>query len=113
MARSIARISDNSDTSSLPTTPIKHLSDLPQGRAREAATLLELANTCSMGNPDLMGLYYDQLASMLIANYHLDKFFLAWLYETITGDFRKLYISEVIPPPVNDIEMSLQYILNK
>lgn len=112
MARSIARISDNSDTSSLPTTPIKHLSDLPQGRAREAATLLELANTCSMGNPDLMGLYYDQLASMLIANYHLDKFFLAWLYETITGDFRKLYISEVIPPPVNDIEMSLQYILN-
>ncbi|XP_056647952.1 Fanconi anemia group D2 protein [Diorhabda sublineata] len=111
MARNIARTDEN-DSYELPQTPIKNLSDLPKGPAREAGSILELANICCTGYPDLLGLYYDQLASMLILNHHLDKFFLAWLYETITTDFRKIYVSETIPPPIDDLEMSFQYMLN-
>lgn len=111
LARNIARTEEN-DSYELPQTPIKNLSDLPKGPAREAASILQLANTCSTGYPDLLGLYYDQLASMLILNHHLDKFFLAWLYETITTDFQKIYVSETILPPINDLQMSFQYMLN-
>ncbi|XP_050510228.1 Fanconi anemia group D2 protein isoform X3 [Diabrotica virgifera virgifera] len=112
MARSIARISSE-DTRELPKTSMKSLSSLPRGPAREAGSLLELANTCSSGYPDLIGLYYDQLASMLISKYQLDKFFLAWLYETVTEEFRKIYISESLPQPINDLEMTFQYTLNR
>ncbi|KAF2905315.1 hypothetical protein ILUMI_00869 [Ignelater luminosus] len=88
------------------------IADLPSGNPQDAATLLTLANTCTLGSPDSVGLYYDQLASMLMTTTNLDHQFMAWLYKLITGEFQNIFITESVPAPVNDIEMSMQYSLN-
>ncbi|CAG9859429.1 unnamed protein product [Phyllotreta striolata] len=111
MARNIAKVSEN-PSQALPTSSLRRLGDLPNGPAKEAATLLELVHNSCKEYTDLTGLYYDQLASMLIINHHLDDMFLAWLYETVTADFLKTYVVESVPSTANDFELSFQYNLN-
>ncbi|KAJ8984875.1 hypothetical protein NQ317_002715 [Molorchus minor] len=88
------------------------ISDLPYGPAREAASLLELTGTCTGGSSEFTGLYYDQVAMMLSETSHLDKYFLAWLHETIIAEFENTYITETVPNNINDLKFSMQYVLN-
>ncbi|XP_030765389.1 Fanconi anemia group D2 protein homolog [Sitophilus oryzae] len=85
------------------------INNIPEGSSREAACLIELACNCTANSPELLGLYYDQLASILASPYIFDKYFLLWLYNIITKDFYKLFVSDVVPEPINDISFSLQY----
>ncbi|KAJ8958316.1 hypothetical protein NQ318_017462 [Aromia moschata] len=94
-----------------PETPVT-LNDLPYGPAREAACLLELTSTCTGNCPDFTGLYYDQLAMMLAENAYFDKYFMAWLHETVTSEFEETYVTETIPDNLNDLKVSMQYLLN-
>ncbi|KAJ8931775.1 hypothetical protein NQ314_015307 [Rhamnusium bicolor] len=88
------------------------ISMLPQGPAREAANLLDLTSMCTSGCPELMGLYYDQLTLMLMDTEHLDKYFMAWLHETITTEFESIYVTQKAPDSINDLQFSMQYLLN-
>lgn len=96
-----------------PQNAITSISKLPLGPAREAGTLLELVNTCTVNCTELKGLYYDQLTSMLMSKNHLNKYFMAWLYVTITQGFEQTFATNIIPGAINDIEMSRQYMLNE
>ncbi|KAG5898486.1 hypothetical protein JTB14_015490 [Gonioctena quinquepunctata] len=112
MARNIVRTLGD-ETSPLPKKSIRSISDLPRGSAREAGSLLELATTCTLGCPELLGLYYDQLALMLVANHHLDQSFMAWLFETVTADFQNKYIGEISKQSENELTITMQYMLNR
>lgn len=111
MARHIVKVSEE-DEVSVPN-PIINISALPPGTVREAATLLELAYTCTTSCPELTGLYYDQLTSMLMTNNHFDKYFMSWLYETIQEGFEKTYTVGSVPREIGDIKLSMQYMINR
>lgn len=88
------------------------MADLPDEHSKEAAGLIDLTNISSASSWDSMVLFYDELASMLIASENLDKYFLAWLKDTITNDFQNIFIAETIPNKINDIPLTVQYSLN-
>nr|XP_023021641.1 Fanconi anemia group D2 protein [Leptinotarsa decemlineata] len=114
MAQNIVRTTKDYEPPLLPKDSIKSISDLPRGSAREAGSLLDLATMCTSGCAELMGLYYDQLASMLIANHHLDQAFMAWLFENITADFTFKYIGGISKTVMKEsnLELELQFSLN-
>lgn len=111
MARHIVKISGEQDAC-IPD-PITNVNDLPHGAIREAGTILELAYACTLSCPELTGLYYDELTSMLMSNNHLDKYFMSWLYETIHEGFENSYVTQSVPDKINHIDMSMQYRINK
>lgn len=88
------------------------IADLQDANTKEAAGLLDLTNISSAGSPDSIGLFYDELASMLISSENLDKYFLAWLKDTITNDFQNIFVAENFPSSINDVPLSAQYSLN-
>lgn len=92
---------------------IMNISDIPSGRVKEAAALLDLANSCTSSCPELTGLYYDQLSAMLTASHHLNRYFLTWLYSITQEEFESLYIVDSLPNKIADIELSMQYIMNR
>lgn len=113
MAKFTATISeDQSDINIDPETSIS-LSDLSNSSIKEAASLLDLVTISISSCPESMGLYYDQLASALTSNTKLDKYFLAWLLDSVTNNFQNTFITETIPSPINDIELLEQYSLNE
>ncbi|RZC34215.1 Fanconi anemia group D2 protein [Asbolus verrucosus] len=83
-----------------------------QGDAKEAAAILELTKTSTADNPELLGLYYDQLASMLMKSENLDPHLSAWLHATITEDFQRVFVTETVCADINDLQFSVQYNLN-
>lgn len=111
MARHLAKISRD-QTGYIPN-PVTYVSALPPGMVREAGSLLELAYTCTSSCPELTGLYYDQLTAMLMINNHLDKDFMSWLYETIQNGFEDTYILKNVPNKINDMELTMQYMINR
>lgn len=111
MASHLAKISVD-QTDYIPT-PITSVSALRPGMVKEAASLLELAYTCTSSCPELTGLYYDQLTAMLLTSDQLDKDFMSWLYETIQNGFEDRYILQNVPNKINDIELSMQYMINR
>lgn len=96
-----------------PHEAITSVGKLPLGLAREAGNLLELTNICTMNCAELKGLYYDELTSILMSKNHLDKYFMAWLYVTTTKGFEQTFATNNIPETINDIGMSMQYMLNE
>lgn len=92
---------------------ITAISSLPPGTIREAATLLELAYSCTANFPELTGLYYDQVSSMLMNNNHLDKYFMSWLYETTQAGFEQTYVANTLREKINSIELTMQFSLNR
>ncbi|XP_025834015.1 Fanconi anemia group D2 protein isoform X1 [Agrilus planipennis] len=103
---------DQSDRSITEYHNSSDVSTLPSGISREAAQLLKLTNTNTLNNPEYLGLFYDQLAFLLMTTLNLDKHFLGWLFESMTNDFRKIYLTDTTPDSLNDITFSLQYSLN-
>lgn len=112
MAKCIITTSTEQSDFSLDEDSSISMADLPDGSPKEAAGLLDLTNISSSGSPDSMGLFYDELASMLITSENLDKYFLAWLKDTITNDFQNIFIGENVPSSINDIPLITQYSLN-
>ncbi|CAH0552564.1 unnamed protein product [Brassicogethes aeneus] len=110
MAKHLA--TTNKEPSEIGEESVISIASLPQGNTRDAACLLELSCTSCANCPELMGLYYDQLASMLMTTQYLDKYFMGWLYETITHNFQTIFITETLPESTMDLEFSMQYELN-
>lgn len=111
MASHLAKISED-QTDYIPR-PITSISALRPGMVKEAAALLELAYTCTSSCPELTGLYYDQLSAMLTISVQLDKDFMTWLYETIHNGFEERYCLKNIPNKINDMELTMQYMINR
>lgn len=111
MAKHLVLKSEEQINVELPSENLE-IMDLPRGSVREAAMLLDLAHVCTVSCPELMGLYYDQITSMFIVTNHFDKYFLAWLHETITHTFKSLYMIEMVPNDTNGLKLSKQLELN-
>lgn len=111
MARHLVNISTE-PTGYIPKS-ITSVSSLPSGTIRDAATLLELSFTCTSNCPELTGLYYDQVTSMLSTNNHLDKYFMSWLYETTQAGFEETYVVDSLPDKINGIELTMKYTINR
>ncbi|XP_044262962.1 Fanconi anemia group D2 protein [Tribolium madens] len=111
MAKHIATVNGDQSDVVLSEDSIISIAQL-NGVAKDAAALLELANTSTAGSPDLVGLYYDQLAAMIVKSENLDKHFLAWLHENVTLDFQDVFITETTNSIIDDLEVSRQYNLN-
>lgn len=111
MARHLVSTTEEQDVSIQGS--ICSINSLPYGPAREAASLLELAKTCTSGSADLLCLFYDQLAAMIMPDIHFEKHFILWLNETVTENFQEKYITQDVPEPINDLEISMQYLINR
>lgn len=111
MVRHTAKISK--EQSDYVPKPIPNISALPSDSVREAASLLELAQTCTSCGPELTGLYYDQLTSIFMTKNNFDRYFMSWLYETIHDGFKATYVIDNISTNVNDIELKMQYTINR
>lgn len=112
MAKHIATVSREQQDISITEDNSISLSDLSDANIREAASLLELVTVSISSCAESMGLYHDQLASVLISDKKLDKYFLAWLSDSITNTFQNTFITETVPGPINDITLSEQFSLN-
>lgn len=106
----MAKSSDPED--SISDVSYSSISDLPPGPARKAADLLELAMQSIQICAHAQGLFYDQLAHMVVNSDLLDQHFMTWLVDTITGEFQNHYIVSSVPAPKNDLSFSTQYTLN-
>lgn len=113
MAKNLANSSSEQSDIALDEDSSITIADLAEGNLKEAAGLLYLATSSSSSSPDSMGLLYDELASMLIISDNLDKYFLAWLKETITEEFKNVFIVENVSDSINDIPLTIQYSLNR
>lgn len=111
-AKNIGTTLEENDSSALSNDSYASISDLPQGPAQQAASLLEMTNQSTLNCAIARGLYFDQLAQMVVTTEHLDKHFMAWLFDTITLNFQEIYLTEVPPEPINDIPITIQYNLN-
>ncbi|EEZ97594.1 Fanconi anemia group D2 protein-like Protein [Tribolium castaneum] len=110
LAKNIASVSgDQSDV--LSEESIASIGQLTGG-AKDAANLLTVVQSSTVNTPDLVSLYYDQLAAMISNSDGLDKRFLAWLHERITTDFQNFYITETSDTTIGDLEVTKQYDLN-
>jgi Fanconi anemia group D2 protein len=111
MVKNIATTTEDQSSVAISEDSILSVAQL-QGPAKEAAAIMELTNTSTSGCHELVGLYYDQLATVLLKTENLDKHFLVWLYETITNDFQTIFVTESVCTDVNDLQFSMQYNLN-
>lgn len=109
MAKHIAR--NEVEQSEMSETSITDAASL-RGEAKEAALLLELVNSSVNSSLELLGLYYDQLAAMLIKTDDLGKTFMTWLYDTFTNDFQAIFITENACDSIDELEFSMQHNLN-
>lgn len=112
-AKNIATVTEQeADSSELGDESYNSISDLPAGSGKKAATLLELANTSTSTCPIAQGLYYDQLAQMVVTSDNLDKYFMSWLFDIITNNFQDVFVIDTVPQSLKDISLSIQYNLN-
>ncbi|GJQ69554.1 hypothetical protein Trydic_g6650 [Trypoxylus dichotomus] len=109
MAKHIATLTDEQDSNEETEDSLLEMSEDTQ----ESVALLELARSATSSIPELMGLYYDQLASMLLRALHLDKGFMKWLQESVQDEFESTYTQKEVPRKINDIPIYPQFCLNE
>ncbi|KAL1497121.1 hypothetical protein ABEB36_008131 [Hypothenemus hampei] len=113
MVKHTASVDSNESENDISTENSATIADLPTGPAKDAAELLELV-ICAIGeNPELLCLYYDQLASILASNQLFNKYFLYWLYKKVEEDFEIIFLTDSVPQISDNLDFSIQYILNK
>ncbi|XP_066147359.1 Fanconi anemia group D2 protein [Euwallacea fornicatus] len=83
------------------------------GAPKFSSELLELVISAAGDDPDLLCLYYDQLASILASSQAFDKYFHYWLFNKIEHDFQNVFLTKSIPETTSDLKFSVQYVLNK
>lgn len=111
MAKHIAKIKDDQNSLTLSDDSIVSISQL-KGVAKEAATILQMAQTSTGGNSQLTGLFYDELSDLICKTEDLHKNFQTWLYETITNDFQRTFVTETVSQEVRGLKLAAQYNLN-
>ena len=111
MAKHVAATMDDQSDLSLSEETILSVNQL-KGSAKEAAAILELTNTSACTCPELLGLYYDELGSMLVKSDKVDKNFVTWLYDLVTNEFQHMYVAESVCDAINDLEFSKQFDIN-
>lgn len=112
MVKHIAYTSEEQNDISMSDESICNISDLPKGAPQEAASLLEMTYTCCSRNSELLALYYDQLAYMILSSVNSDKYFMCWLFESITNDFQDKFVTESCLESIEEINLSSQFSLN-
>lgn len=88
------------------------ISDLPAGESREAVDLLELTHTSAHNSHHFIGLFYDELASMLYTSGNLDGYFMSWIYKTFTERFQNAFVTENLHHMIDEIPVNMKYSLN-
>lgn len=112
MIKYIAKTSKDQSSITIDEDSSMSIADLPDEASRQAAGLLDLVRLSAENCSNSVSLYYDQLASMMITAENLDKYFVAWLIESTTDIFQKLFITDNVPQTINGIELTSQFSLN-
>lgn len=113
MAKHIATTDEDQSEIEVDSESILDITRIPSEAAREATKLLQLTYTASSNLPILKALYYDELSSMLISANKLDRYFVGWLFETITQHFQDVFITETLTNnTIDGITLTSQYCIN-
>ncbi|KAH8381489.1 hypothetical protein KR093_006396 [Drosophila rubida] len=101
-------------------TSVESITSLPDGRSKQAANLIMLTQSAIRNSPELLALFYDELASVLTVRYYnaesaymLDNKFLIWLCELMTYRFQQSFVSEHQPSAIKGIELEYQKNINE
>ncbi|ALC46708.1 Fancd2 [Drosophila busckii] len=101
-------------------TSIDNIATLPEGRSKHAANLIMLTQSAIGSSPELMALFYDELASVLAvrsynteSNYTLDNKFLIWMTELMSSRFLDSFVSEQELRAVRGIQLKFQKNINE
>ncbi|KAH8311710.1 hypothetical protein KR044_007645 [Drosophila immigrans] len=101
-------------------TSVESITSLPDGRSKQAANLIMLTQSAIRNSPELLALFYDELASVLTVRYYnaesaymLDNKFLIWLCELMTYRFQQCFISEHPPSAIKGIQLEYQKNINE
>lgn len=113
MAKHIAATSEQQESEDDSERTLADISNLPSGAPQDSANLLELARNAAANIPELLGLYYDQLASMLMRAPNLDRTFMKWLQENVQEEFENTYTQHEVPEKINDVPVYPQFCLNE
>ncbi|KAH8417749.1 hypothetical protein KR222_005289 [Zaprionus bogoriensis] len=101
-------------------TSIESITSLPDGRSKQAANLIMLTQSAICSSPELLALFYDELASVLTVRYYnaesiymLDNKFLIWLCELMTYRFQQSFVSETPASAVKGLQLEYQKNINE
>ncbi|XP_060649460.1 LOW QUALITY PROTEIN: Fanconi anemia group D2 protein [Drosophila nasuta] len=101
-------------------TSVESITSLPDGRSKQAANLIMLTQSAIRNSPELLALFYDELASVLTVRYYnaesaymLDNKFLIWLCELMTYRFQQSFVSEHQPNAIKGIQLEYQKNINE
>ncbi|KAM8706214.1 hypothetical protein ACLKA7_010484 [Drosophila subpalustris] len=116
VARIETIIMDNEDLQ----TSVESITSLPDGRSKQAANLIMLTQSAIRNSPELLALFYDELASVLTVRhynaesaYMLDNKFLIWLCELMTYRFQQSFVSEHQASTIKGIQLEYQKNINE
>ncbi|XP_064549377.1 Fanconi anemia group D2 protein homolog [Drosophila montana] len=101
-------------------TSVDSITSLPDGRSKQAANLIMLTQSAICNSPELLALFYDELASVLNVRYYnqesiymLDNQFLMWLCELMTYRFQQSFVNDHQPNTVKGIRLECQKNINE
>ncbi|XP_037821987.1 Fanconi anemia group D2 protein [Lucilia sericata] len=100
-------------------TTYSTISDIPDGRGKTAAKYIERIQSSTVHSPDLLALFYDELAIVCSAGgsdrvngLQLDIPFVIWLCELITFYFQSNFVAEHVPDKIDGIPLSYMKCIN-
>lgn len=100
-------------------TTIYSIEDLPDGNGKTAANAVNLMLLSSENCPQNRALCYDELSSALCPGVRntkpykfLDRPFLNWFSEMVTGEFQNIFIVNEVPE-VSDVTLAKMFKLNR
>uniref|UniRef100_A0A1B0FNR3 Fanconi anemia group D2 protein n=1 Tax=Glossina morsitans morsitans TaxID=37546 RepID=A0A1B0FNR3_GLOMM len=115
----IARIEETAMTSDDFETSFNTADDLPDGRGKIAANYLMRTQTSTMYSPELMALFYDELAIVCCAkksdranSLFLDKNFVMWVCDLMTCYFQNSFVVEQDPEKIDGINLCYMKCIN-
>ncbi|XP_065371634.1 Fanconi anemia group D2 protein homolog [Calliphora vicina] len=100
-------------------TTFSSISDIPDGRGKIAAKYIERIQSSTIHSPELLALFYDELAIVCSAGgsdrangLQLDIPFVIWLCELITFYFQNSFVAEHSPGKIDGIPLSYMKCIN-
>ncbi|KAM7362212.1 fancd2 [Cochliomyia hominivorax] len=100
-------------------TTFNTISDIPDGRGKIAAKYIERIQSSTLHSPELLALFYDELAIVCSAGgadrangLQLDIPFVIWLCELMTFYFQNSFVAELTPGNIDGIQLSYMKCIN-
>lgn len=107
--------SDLNQESDQTDSEISEIGNLPDGPPKDAATIIDLISKSTSKFPEMICLFYDELAQVLSTCTNIESTFLSWLSSAVTKDLTDIFIIDVDETVTRDVEgipISVQFRLN-